>query len=344
MNKVLILGGRGPKSFGRHAARILMQKGYRVFMSSTTQEGVNEINARDNPKLEGCLVRGSDHGDITIGLNDLHCILERDNPALVYDASQDRFLGDSIHVHHGIVCLLNGTPFLSEKPLCNTDNYGQQKLRELQQLNYPDQERLFGTHLPMVLVGDALMEDEVFAEQVLQADKIGCYWVTRGNTQGKVPIIDNLFLHTFPSLFGRHLDFDFEDAEVEERGDWGHAAFYATLRDIVYESQVPRIITCELHVQYGGNFTGFEFDGNLVGLHQYLKEGVPVVHPKWIVPCCPTTAMEQGNDGIIGSQIVAPISNPLEYTLEMSLRREPVVPLSESIRYQQNLQEVVDSE
>ncbi len=49
---ILIIGGRGKQSFGRHAARILMGKGYEIVMSSTTPEGVEEIDSRINEKKQ----------------------------------------------------------------------------------------------------------------------------------------------------------------------------------------------------------------------------------------------------------------------------------------------------
>lgn len=343
---ILVIGGRGPKSFGRHAARILMQKGYNVIMSSTTQEGVEEINARGNPLLTGCLIRGTDQGDTMPGDIDLRLLLQREEIELVYDASQDRHLGDSIHVYHAVPCLDKGVPFLSEKPGCNTDERGKEALALMQSwpINYSNLDQLYGKQLPMAPVGNVLMADETFAEHVLKSDDpIKCYLVVRRPEAEIVSIMDNIFLHTFPSLFGRHLDFFFDDSQVTDFGDFATASFYAHPKKIKYKSQAPEMYECQLFVQYGGNFTGFEVDGNLVGIHRYNNQaGVPVNHPKWMVPCNPTQAMEQGNDAIVGAEIVAPIPNPLELNLLASLRREPTVPYQEAVKYQQDLQDLME--
>jgi len=344
--RTLVIGGRG---FGKHAVRILSGKGYDVLASSTTDAGVEELNAThaDNPRVEAVKIRASAQGGfVSQTKEDLDDVLDEQGIEFVYDASQDRTWGDLIHAFHAEVCLAREIPFLAEKPVCNTDELGRQQFQRMKKWGrneaYTRLDGGFGVQLPFAVIAEELKRNEMYTGLVKGSERITFYWATRTPASERttdVGIRDNLFPHTVPSFFVDDLIIDSGDVRHTST-EKGETVSFIAFEDGPNPGRGRRkAVEVTVRMEYGGNFTGICFDDSQI--LAVKREGAD--NDTIIMAGTERDMFVMDNAGLTvrdGLKLCPTIRNPLEINLQRSIEGRPTVPYAKAIKVQYMMQDV----
>jgi len=258
-------------------------------------------------------------GEIVSNVGELETVLQKYNPGFIAIAAKDPTIKDNIHPPYAAAAIKYGT-VLCEKPFSGAEGDGK-SLAPFMGPNDSELSNPFGLELPMAVIYDQMKQDESLYQRLLNGKKIQFAWVTGGSRPGardRTDIVDNLSLHPW-SLIPE--EFEMKSIDVNDRGN--EAEITLGYR---YDG---RDVPVEIIMRYGGNFTGFEVDGKVIG----LKRAGPVNTLVDMGGISLDTAIAQGNDNIEGENLFS-VDNPLKLHIIAALNGKPIVGLDRTYRSQ----------
>ncbi len=286
-----------------------------MIVTATTAERAKMIKSRLNGNALCCAANII--GEKASNIQDVETLLNEYNPFFISIAAKDKEEGDNIHADYAELAVQHGKT-LCEKPFMNANGDGSSlmKLGKILRGNYGQN---FGLNLPLAVLREEMMKDQILAEAFGNAEKIHFYWSSRGSGRGD--IMDDLALHPWSLLVP---GYEIEKMHVEDKGE--EAYIWMKLR---YED---RTVDVSMELKTGGDFRGMQIDGQWYGIKNegLLMKVIPFDHDALGV-------ISDGNSSINGDA-VAEICNPLKENILASLNGTPIAGIKRAIESQEFLE------
>ncbi len=330
MNNALVIGGR--KGFGRFGVNILMglteKDGVKpfdnVYVSSTSLDGISEINSRLNPQLKGVKISPYFYGNPAN--EEIQKIINENEISFVYDSSQDPTIGDTIHLVHAMSVLGLGVKFMSEKPFANTNLFGSDCFFRNFYFEYTKNRKnlkqLISMELPLASLSKSIEESCLLDD----AKDVQFFWNTKkpNSTKRKISIIDNLLLHPLSLLSDEELFLSSQVLYNEDSAKIGFANKSG--------------LNFSVSLGYGSNFRGMQINGKYFAVRDFKENGELYCSMFELPVKILENAMAYEGPG---KQILPSVANPLKQSLVRAIQGKPIIDSDRAVSLQYILNETV---